>query len=228
MLASTRESRAVGGSAVAFGIALFVYLTLVDLPDMTTTDADTLTFYRESGHRVKSIVGAYVAALVAFLFLVFLFGAVRRLRRYGSGALALVAGIGGTAFVSLYLAAAGLLVTPAFALTLNNESVALDHDFAAMARSTSTIGDTLFLMIAPFAASVFVAAVSLGSRERGRWPKWLIFLGYIVAAALVLPLIFFSLLLLMLWSIVVGVTLLLTRAADTDRDQAPTFTAPTE
>ena len=218
MLASPPESRVVGGSAVAFAIALFVYVTLVNLPDMTTTNAETLVFYRGSGHRAQAVVGGYLALLVAVLFIMFLVGAARRLRRRDSGVAALFAAVGGTAFVSLYLAAAALFAAPAFALTLNNESVTLDHDFAVMARSTSAIGDTLLLLMAPFAAAVFVAAVSLGSREPGGWPRWLVVAGCIVAAALISPLIFFSMLLLMLWCIAVGVRLLLTPAGQANPD----------
>jgi hypothetical protein len=198
---------------VGFAVSLFIYLTLIDLPDLTTTDEKTIQFYQETGHRAQSVVGGYVAALTTFFFVAFLVGMVRALRRRGATGVALAAGVGGTAFASLFLAAAALFAAPAFTLSLNNEPVALDEDFALMARATSVIGDSFLLMFAPFAAAVFVAAVTIGGRGMGGWPRWLAVLGWIVAVSLVSPLIFFSLLMLMIWCIAFGVRGLMTKPA---------------
>lgn len=196
---------------MAFAVLLFIYVTLIDLPDLTTTDEKTIEFYQETAHRAQSVVGGYVAALTTFFFVGFLVGVVRVLRRRGAPTAALAAAVGGTAFASLFLAAAALFASPAFTLSLNNEPVLLDEDFALMARATSVIGDSFFLMFAPFAAAVFVAAVTIGGRGVGGWPRWLAVLGWIVAVSLVTPLIFFSLLLLMIWCIVFGVRGLMTK-----------------
>jgi hypothetical protein len=212
------ESRVLGGSAVAFAVSLFVYVTLIDLPDLTTTDEKTIEFYQESGHRAQSVVGGYVAALTTFFLVALLVGAVRILRQRGSSAAALAATVGGTAFASLFLAAAALFASPAFTLSLNNEPVALDDDFALMARATSAVGDSFFLTFAPFAAAVFVAAVTLGGRGAGGWPRWLVFLGWIAAVSLVAPLVFFSLLLLMIWCIAFGVRMLVTKSPSENED----------
>lgn len=210
-MTTRNESRALGGAAVAFAVLLFIYVTLIDLPDLTTTDEKTIEFYQETAHRAQSVVGGYVAALTTFFFVGFLVGVVRVLRRRGAPTAALAAAVGGTAFASLFLAAAALFASPAFTLSLNNEPVLLDEDFALMARATSVIGDSFFLMFAPFAAAVFVAAVTIGGRGVGGWPRWLAVLGWIVAVSLVTPLIFFSLLLLMIWCIVFGVRGLMTK-----------------
>ena len=212
-MTARNESRALGAAAVAFAVSLFSYLTLIDLPDLTTTSEKTIEFYQSSGHRAQSVVGGYVAALTTFLLVAFIVGAVRALRRRGSNAAALAAVVGGTAFASLFLAAAALFAAPAFTLSLNNEPVALDDDFAQMARATSAVGDSLFLMFAPFAAAVFVAAVTVGGRGVGGWPRWLMVLGWIAVVALVVPLVFFSLLLLIIWCIAFGVRTLVTTHA---------------
>ena len=212
-MTTRNESRVLGGAAVAFAVSLFSYLTLIDLPDLTTTNEKTIEFYQSSGHRAQSIVGGYVAALTTFCLTAFLVGAVRVLRRRGSNAAALAAAVGGTAFASLFLAAAALFASPAFTLSLNNEPVALDDDFAQMARTTSVVGDSLLLMFAPFAAAVFAAAVTVGGRGLGGWPRWLVVLGWIAAVALVVPLVFFSLLLLMIWCLALGVRTLVTTNA---------------
>src|SRR5262245_53122913 len=125
MSVARNESRLVGASAVAFAVTLFVYVLLVDLPDLTTPPGDAIAFYQGSGHQAQAVVGGYVAALAAFLFVVFVVGMVQGLRRRGSSGTALAAGIGGTAFVALFLAAAAMFTSAAFTIALNNEPVAL-------------------------------------------------------------------------------------------------------
>ena len=147
------------------------------------------------------------------------------LRRRGARAAALAGVVGGTAFVALLLAAAALFAAPAFTLSLNNEPVALDGDFAMVARTTSVVGDAILLMFAPFAVAVFVVALTVENRGAGGWPRWLTVLSWVVAAALVTPLVFFSLLLLVVWCVSVGVRGV-TGARPTTREGQPVPNEP--
>ena len=54
---SRNECRVHCGSAIAFAISLLAYLALTDLPDLTTTQSQTIAFYQDSGPRARSLVG---------------------------------------------------------------------------------------------------------------------------------------------------------------------------
>ena len=50
------QNRLGGLSAVAFAICFFSYLTLVDVPDMSTASRATIAFYEEPANAVGPIV----------------------------------------------------------------------------------------------------------------------------------------------------------------------------
>ena len=212
---SVGEIRLAGAAGMAFSVVFLVYLILVDVPDMTSSVDQAVAFYQDSGERLRSIVGGYMAGLAGVLFLLLVVGCVRDVRALGTETEALVAAIAGGVFVALHLAAAALFVAPSAAVDLNNETVVVDGVFATAARTGSMIGDSVLLVFAAFAAGVFVAAVSSGVRGAGgRWPRWVTWLGLVTALVLVSPLVYFSLLLLLVWSLLLGVRFVIRPGAD--------------
>jgi hypothetical protein len=113
---SVGEVRLAGAAGVAFSVVFFVYLVLVDVPDMTSSVDQAVAFYQDSGERSRSIVGGYMAGLAGVLFLLLVVGCVRDVRALGIETEALVAAIAGGVFVALHLAAAALFVAPSAAV----------------------------------------------------------------------------------------------------------------
>jgi hypothetical protein len=87
---SVGEVRLTGAAGVAFSILFFVYLVLVDAPDMTSSADQAVAFYQDSGERSTLIVGGYMAGLAGVLFLLLVVG-VRDVRALGRETEALVA-----------------------------------------------------------------------------------------------------------------------------------------
>jgi hypothetical protein len=212
---SVGEVRLAGAAGIAFSVVFVVYLVLVDVPDMTSSVDQAVAFYQDPRERLISIVGGYVGGLAGVFFLLLVVGCVRDVRGLGREAEALVAAIAGGVFVALHLAAAALFVAPSAPVDLNNETVVVDGGFATAARTGSMIGDSVLLVSAAFAAGVFVAAVSAGVRGGGgRWPRWVSWFGLVTALVLASPLLYFSLLLLLLWSLLLGVRFVIRAGVD--------------
>jgi len=210
---SPRWSRyRLGGlSGVAFAICFFCYLTLVDVPDVSTTRQATIAFYQNPSNAVGPIVSVYVGAAAAALFLTFMLALAADLRRRDRRTARSTLICSGTVFVALQMAASALFAAPAFAVRLNNEPVTIDSDFAVGARTASFIGDAVLLYVAVFAAAGFVASAAWAGHADRSWPRWLVVVSVVVATALVTPLVFFSLLAFLLWCLVVGTRMMLIR-----------------
>jgi hypothetical protein len=203
------ESRLAGAAAIAFAICFVIYLSLVDMPDLTTTNQATIAFYHQSSHLLRLIFGAYVGAAAAALFLTFMVCVVGDLRGRGRRTAAATATCAGTVFASLHLVASALFAAPSFAVLLNNEPVTIGADFALAARTASVVGDTILLLFACFAAAAFVGVTSWAERADGSRSRWFTIFSGMVAIALVAPMPFFSLLAFLLWCLTIGTRLVL-------------------
>ncbi len=102
---SPRWSRyRLGGlSGVAFAICFFCYLTLVDVPDVSTTRQATIAFYQNPSNAVGPIVSVYVGAAAAALFLTFMLALAADLRRRDRRTARSTLICSGTVFVALQI-----------------------------------------------------------------------------------------------------------------------------
>jgi hypothetical protein len=124
----------------------------------------------------------------------------RRLRAVArTGAIA-----AGGAFVALYLAAAAAFVAPTLTLSLDSGGAnTVDEAFVDFARGTSTLGDALLLVCAPFAATGYVATLAWS----GGLPRWLAWSGFVVAAACLFGFTFLPLIVFAAWMLALGAVL---------------------
>jgi uncharacterized membrane protein YhaH (DUF805 family) len=200
--------RLEGLTAIGFAIAYFVAIVLVNVPDEGETVREAMDFYNDAGQKLKLLIAVYCMAAAALLFVVLVAVTAQRLRDVPRKAAVLA----GTAFVALYLAAAAAFVAPTLTLSLDSTGAnAVNRQFVNFARGTSTLGDALLLVCAPFAAAAFVAALAWA----GGLPRWLAWSGYAVAAACLFGFAFFPLLLFALWIAALGVWMI--SDAGTDR-----------
>src|SRR6478672_10326401 len=75
------RNRLGGLSAVAFAFCFFFYLTLIDVPDVSTSSQATIAFYQNPSNAVGPIVSVYVGATAAVLFLIVTLAMAADLRR---------------------------------------------------------------------------------------------------------------------------------------------------
>jgi hypothetical protein len=58
------------------------------------------------------------------------------------------------------------------------------------------------------AAAVFIASASELARQRGGWPSWVVWGGFVAAVLLIFGALFFPVVLIPLWALVVSILLL--------------------
>jgi hypothetical protein len=190
--------RIEGPAAIGFAVAFVAGLVLTNVPDEGETRQRAIDFYNSAGEKTRVLVAVYVMAIAAVLFVAFVATSAWRLRDVArTGAIA-----AGGAFVALYLAAAAAFVAPTLTLSLDSSGAnTVDEAFVDFARGTSTLGDALLLVCAPFAAAGFVAALAW----YGGLPRWLAWSGIVVAAACLFGFTFFPLMVFAAWMLVLGV-----------------------
>lgn len=198
--------RLEGLTALGFAITYFVAIVLTNVPDQGETVREAMDFYNDRGQKLKLLIAVYFMAAAALLFAVLVAVTAQRLRDVPRKA----AGLAGTAFVALYLAAAAAFVAPTLTLSLDSTGTnTVNRPFVNFARGMSTLGDAFLLVCAPFAAAAFVAALAWA----GGLPGWLAWSGLVVAAACLFGLAFFPLLLFALWIFAFGLWSLRTAPA---------------
>ena len=196
-VASIAVRRIEGPAAIGFAVAFVAGLVLTNVPDEGETRQQAIDFYNSAGEKTRVLVAVYVMAMAALLFVAFVAASAWRLRDVArTGAIA-----AGGVFVALYLAAAAAFVAPTLTLSLDSSGAnTVDEAFVDFARGTSTLGDALLLVCAPFAATGFVAALAWS----GGLPRWLAWSGIVVAAACFFGFTFFPLIVFAAWMLVLG------------------------
>jgi hypothetical protein len=174
-------------------------------PDSTDSDAKILAWYANHGHRVGVIVGAYLLAFCGLFLIWFGAGLRERLRAAEGpgGRLANIALAGAVLCVAgLWVGAAALAAVPAgesFGGTpLSNADVA---------RFLPSLGFGMILLFGMFGAIALIDAVSIVILRTGVMPRWLAWLGFVCAIALLFGVVFLPMIALPIWLIATSVVL---------------------
>lgn len=187
--------------------ALFLVATILtsDSPDTAASDQRILSYYADSGHRTREFVAIALVA-VGVLFFLWFVGVLRdRLRAAepepgGLSALALAAGVSSATLLMGALAFA--IAIPAS--IADTDRFTLDADMYRLFNNASyglLVGSTMV-------ASVLVAATSVLALRTATLPRWLGWIGLVVALVLVFAVFFFPLFALWAWVVVVSVVLI--------------------
>jgi hypothetical protein len=198
-----RRQRLSALAGLAFVLTYFSYMVRLEQPDISTSNDEVLQFWGDSGNRTEAVLLATTCGVAVLLFMVFVVGLARRLD--GGGAIHPAHGVrlAGGVTATLLLLGGALFASPALALTLNNEAVPLTDDFALAIRTASFVAHPVMLWFTGMAGAVLVAMTTAGRRALG-WRRWTTVVGVVLVAAMLAPLVFFSLLLLLLWVAVVA------------------------
>jgi hypothetical protein len=205
-------------AGIVFAV-LFVagWLVGLDTPDYNAGDQAWTEWFEDAGNRGQHIFSAFALTVGALAFVVFLWGLIRRLRRFSTepdGPTLLVLGAG-------FLVAAMTILA---GVTIAAASAAIEfapNDFpvpsADVLRMIEQLGVGIGLVGGGLSAALFVASSSWGARGTGALPGWLVVAGYVVAVLLLGSVTFIALVLLPLWVLVVSIVMLSSRSRSQGR-----------
>jgi hypothetical protein len=201
---------AIGGFLYVIGmILLFVW---PGEPPQDATTEQLLQFYQDNEFAVTW--GAYMAVALGGLGLLWFLGSLRSaLRRAegGTGRLSAIAMAAGAGSLILLLGAVGVFVSTAFnAVDPGNVNFQFDLSTHEMVVGAG-FGLFIFHLVL---AGALVAATSVLSIRTAVFPKWLGWVGTLLALALVFPLVsFFALFAFFVWVVVIVILLLMGRGS---------------
>jgi hypothetical protein len=196
---------AIGGFLYVIGmILLFVW---PGEPPQDATTEQLLQFYQDN--EFAATWGAYIAVTVGGLGLLWFLGSLRSaLRRAegGTGRLSAIAMAAGAGSLILLLGAVGVFISTAFnAVDPGNVNFQFDLSTHEMVIGAG-FGLFIFHLVL---AGTLLAATSVVSIRTAVFPKWLGWVGALLALALVIPLVsFFALFVFWAWVIVIAIFLL--------------------
>lgn len=204
-MSRTGWERWAPASGIVF-VALFVAGLLVvgDSPGSQDSDAEILGYYADRTNRIEEITAVGLAALGVLFLLVFLSALRTRLAAAEAeprsvSALAYGAGVASATLLMAAAAAGGVIS----GTVQDTDLFELDADVARLVMNASY----LLLVASGMLASVLVAATSALAIRTAVLPRWLGWVGLIVALALVVSVFFFPILAFWLWVLVVSVVL---------------------
>jgi hypothetical protein len=208
----TINQRLAGICAVVFAVLFFLGVTMPGLPDYKVTKkypdpaAHLTSFYANHGNRTRLVVAAYLMAVAGLVFLVFLSYLRDRLRRAegeagASGGLVFAAG---AVFVAMIYAGSAAWASIAGDLIFGNQRPPSPDVMGFIPQ----LGYPLVLIFGMFAAALAVAVTSMSALRTGVLPRWLAYLGFVAAVAMLFSVVFVPMVLFVIWMIAVGITLL--------------------
>jgi hypothetical protein len=187
--------------------ALFLVATILtsDSPDTGDSDQTILSYYADGGHRTRQFVAIALVAVAVLFFLWFVSVLRDRLRAIepesgGLSALALAAGV-----------SSATLLMGALAFAIAVPATIADTDRFTLDANTYRLFDNAsygLLVGSTMVASVLVAPTSVLALRTAALPRWLGWIGLVVALVLLFAVFFFPLFALWAWVVVISVVLI--------------------
>lgn len=206
--ATSNLQRLAPWAGIAFAVLLVAGFFLVgDTPDTDDKQA-WVDFYDDSDNRVTQIIGGLLGVLSAFAFLWFAHSLIARLAgsRSNADVLSNLARSAATLFAAFVILAMVVQVSISAAVELGDAPGPDTGDFGIQFEQ---LAFGLLLVAGCLSASLFIATVSELARQRGVWPRWLIWAGFVAALLLLLGVLFFPIALIPLWALAVSIVLLM-------------------
>jgi hypothetical protein len=194
-------------------------------PDSDDSNAKVLAWYAKHSHRVGVIVGVFVLMFFGLFLLWFAAGLRERLRAAEGpgGRLANVSFAGAILCVGLIWVGAFALAAVPAGISLGGEPAVTSAD---VARFVPQLGFGAILVGGMFGAIALIEAASIVIYRTGVLPRWLAWLGFLCAVALLFGSVFLPIIALPIWLIATGVVLL--RLPTTEAEPtAPPVAPPT-
>ena len=224
MQASRRDSwTPIAGIAAALTFIVGI-ASAANSPDSDASDAKVLAWYAKHSHRVGVIVGVFVLMFFGLFLLWFASGLRERLRAAEGpdGRLANVAFGGAILCTALVWAGGFALAAVPAGISFGGEPAVSNADIA---RFLPQMGFGAILVGGMFGAIALIGATSIVTVRTGVLPRWLAYLGFVCAVALLFGTVFLPMIALPIWLIAAGIALLRRRPTEAGR-VAPATAAP--
>ena len=196
---------ALGG--IIFVVLMVVGTTFVaDVPDPDAPQQQLATYLGDSGNHMRNIIGAYIWVVGALAFLCFVTGlrSVLRGAEGGTGALSNLVFGAGVVFAAVWMVSAVAFSAVAYAVELRGATVS-DPDFVKLLPQMAWM---ILLVGAGFAGLLLVLTTSILSLKTRALPRWLAWLGIVVAIALLFDVIYVNIVPLLIWVLAASIVLL--------------------
>lgn len=226
-------SRWIGGAGIGFAVLMAGgMVALGGTPKYDAPDREWTRWLDGSGHRASQVAGLFLITGAVLLLLVFSTSVLRRARAAGaSGDAVAVARAAGIVFAAVAATGAAAISTISAAKAFAPDN--FPTPAADLARVLDQLGYSLLLGVGGLTAAVFVAAVTRALRRTSFLPSWLTTAGYVVAVLLLASVAWIPMMLLPLWVLAAGASLVAHPAsetiaetgADIDADERPAATA---
>lgn len=203
---------------IIFVVLMFVGTFFVaDVPDPDAPQQQLATYLDDGGNHTRNLIGAYIWVLGALAFLWFATQLRSVLRRAegGTGNLSNLVFGAGVIYSALMMASAVAFAAVAYAVGLRDATVS-DPD---LVRVLPQLAWMLLLLGAGFAGLVLVLTASIVSFQTGVLPRWLAWLGIVVAIVLLFDVLYVNIVPFLIWVLAASIVLL-------RRRETATATAP--
>jgi hypothetical protein len=214
-------------AGIIFVVLMFVGTFFVaDVPDADASAQDIADYLADSDNHTRNIIGAYIWVLGGLSFLVFLASlrTVLRAAEGGTGLLSNVAFGAGVLYSAFMITSAVTFAAVAYAVGLRDAPVS-DPDFV---RVLPEMAWALLLLGGGFAGLFLVLIASVVIFQTRALPRWLAWLGFVVAIVLLFDVIYINIVPFLVWVLAASIVLL-RRHEETEvaADPAGTATRPT-
>ena len=197
-------------AGIIFVVLMFVGTFFVaDVPDPDAAQQQLAGYLADSGNHTRNLIGAYIWVLgaLAFLWFVTHLRSVLRRAEGGAGTMSNLVFGAGVIYSALMMASAVAFAAVAYAVGLRGATVS-DPDFVKVLPQMAWM---LLLLGAGFAGLLLVLTASILSLRTGVLPRWLAWLGIVMAIVLLFDVVYVNIVPLLVWVLAASIVLLMRR-----------------
>jgi Domain of unknown function (DUF4386) len=197
-------------AGIIFVALMFVGTFFVtDVPDADAPEQEIADYLADSDNHTSNIIGAYIWAVGGLAFLCFLtrLRSVLREAEGGPGSLSNLALGAGVVYVAVWGVSAMTFAAVAYAVELGDAPVS-DPD---LVRVLPQMAWLILLLPGGFAGILLILAASVVIFQTGVLPRWLAWLGILMAILLVFDVIYINIVPFLVWILAASIVLLMRR-----------------
>jgi hypothetical protein len=197
-------------AGIIFVVLMFVGTFFVaDVPEADAPRQEISDYLGDSDNHTRNIIGAYIWVVGALAFLCFVarLRSVLRQAEGGTGILSNVVFGAGVIYSALMIASAVAFGAVAYAVGLRDATVS-EID---LVRVLPQMAWMVLLFGAGFAGIVLVLGACIVSFQTGVLPRWLAWLGVVMAILLLFDVIYINIVPLLIWVFAASIVLLMRR-----------------
>jgi hypothetical protein len=196
-------------AGIIFVVLMFTgtFFVAYPIPEADAPAQEIADYLADSGTHTRNIIGAYIWVLGALSFLLFVTRLRSVLRAAQGGILPNVVFGAGVIYSALMMASGVTFAAVAYAVALRDAPVSNPD----LVRVLPEMAWMFLLLGGGFAGILLVLVTCIVSFQTGVLPRWLAWLGIVVAIALLFDVIYVNILPLLLWVFIASIVMLMRR-----------------